>query len=342
MAFFSESRLIRKILLGFLGIIILCGALLVYLAYAPIPKVITYGMSFNSIYARELGLNPPDVLRALLEEMKIKHLRLAAHWTLVEPAPGMYDWTEIDTELSLANTYGADVIMGVGRRLPRWPECHVPEWARTLSWEDQKKEIRELITMTVTRYRDNSAIVYWQVENEPFLSVFAHEHCGDLDRDFLREEIELVRSLDPTRPILVTDSGNLGTWIGAFRSGDAFGTSVYVYFWNPELGKFKTILPAWAYRVKENALGLFFGDKKTFLIELSLEPWLLEPVTNVPLDVQYSRMNPDIFREIISYARDTRFDTQYLWGGEWWYWLRERNKPEMWNMGKELFERGSL
>ena len=38
---------------------------------------------------------------------------------------------------------GADVIFGVGRRLPRWPECHVPGWAIDMSWEDQKSEIKE-------------------------------------------------------------------------------------------------------------------------------------------------------------------------------------------------------
>ena len=92
-------------------------------------------------------------------------------------------------------------------------------------------------------------ITYWQVENEPYLGVFATEFCGALDEDFLKEEIALVRSLDPTRPILVTDSGNLGIWKEPYKLGDAFGTSVYVYFWNPELGQFKTILPPWFYRV---------------------------------------------------------------------------------------------
>src|SRR5690606_23749446 len=125
------------------------------------------------------------------------------------------------------------------------------------------------------------AVIYWQVENEPYLEVFAKEYCQELDEAFLLEEIELVRSIDPTRPILVTDSGNLGLWKNAYKHGDAFGTSVYVYFWNPELGQFETVLPPWFYRVKENLLKLLYGNKQTFLIELSLEPWLLEPVPKV-------------------------------------------------------------
>jgi hypothetical protein len=237
-----------------------------------------------------------------------------------------------------AEEAGAEVIFGVGRRLPRWPECHTPDWAQGLSWEEQKKEILALIETTVLRYKDSPAITYWQVENEPYLEVFAFEHCGELDEAFLQEEIDLVRRLDPSRPILLTDSGNLGTWVGAYRKGDAFGTSVYVYFWNPELGQFKTILPPWAYRVKENVVQLFFGEKETMLIELSLEPWLIQPVVDVPIDIQFERMNLEKMEEILAYAKDTRYERQYLWGAEWWYWLKKNGYPEMWERGREIFK----
>ncbi len=308
-----------------------------YLSYKPVPERITYGLSFNTIYARELGLNEREVFTAILDELKVRHLRLAAHWTLVEPERGVYDWSAIDYEVREASKRQADIVMGVGRRLPRWPECHVPEWAKELSWDEQKVEIRELLTETVNRYKNEPAVIYWQVENEPFLEVFAKDHCGELDTDFLKEEVELVRSLDPTRPILVTDSGNLGTWHGAYRAGDAFGTSVYVYFWNPELGQFKTVLPPSFYRLKEGIMELFFGEKKTFLIELSAEPWLLEPIVDVPLETQLGRMNPQKFEEILDYARETRYDTQYLWGAEWWYWLKGQGRGDMWEKGKEVY-----
>lgn len=308
-----------------------------YLTYKPIPEKITYGVSFNTLYARELGLDPREVFVAILDELKVRHFRLAAHWDMVEPEKDRFNWSENDFQLREAHKRGADVIFGVGRRLPRWPECHVPGWAKTLSWEEQKQEIRAYITETVTRYKDNPAIIYWQVENEPFLEVFATEHCGALDEEFLKEEIELVRSLDATRPILVTDSGNLGMWYGAYRAGDAFGTSVYVYFWNPELGQFKTLLPPWFYRAKEGVMRLVYGEKPTFLIELSAEPWLLEPITNVPIETQYSRMDIRKFEEILNYARETRYDKQYLWGAEWWYWLKKNGHVEMWEKGKEVF-----
>ncbi len=314
------------------------AVVLAVLSNKDIPERITYGMSFNTLYARELGLDWKETYDAILDDLRVKHLRLAAHWPMVEPSKDTYNFEELDYQIAKAQRSGATVILAVGRRLPRWPECHVPEWARDLPWDEQKEEIRSLIATVVNRYKDEPSIRYWQVENEPFLEVFATEHCGELDETFLKEEIELVRSLDPTRPVLVTDSGNLGLWAGAYRSGDVFGTSVYVHFWNPELGQFRTILPPWFYRVKDNLMALMYGETETMLIELSAEPWLLEPVTDVPVDVQFSRMDLEKFEDILEYAKATRFEKQYLWGAEWWYWLKQHDRPEFWDRGRILFD----
>ncbi len=319
------------------SILVLISGLLWFLAREAKPEKIQYGMSFNTIYARELGLNWRETYDAILTELNVRHLRLAAHWTLVEPTKDDYNFSELDYQVSQAEVAGIDIIMGVGRRLPRWPECHVPDWAKELSWAEQKQEILDYIKMVVERYRSSPAIIYWQVENEPYLEVFAKEHCGDLDETFLLKEIAFVKELDDSRTILLTDSGNLGLWTGAYRHGDVFGTSVYVYFWNPELGQFKTVLPAWFYRAKANLMALLHGQKETLLIELSVEPWLLEPIAATPLEVQYSRMDVAKFDEIIAYARDTRLERQYLWGAEWWYYLKIMGQPIMWQKGQEIF-----
>lgn len=323
--------------IGVVVLLLISSALLLWLAQKPAPDSITYGMSFNTPYARELGLDWQEVYDAFIDDLGVRHLRLAAHWPMVEPLRDTYNFEELDYQIRRAEEVGATVILAVGRRLPRWPECHIPNWVKGDSWEVQKGELRDYIKAVVERYKDSPAVMYWQVENEPYLTVFAYEYCGDLDEAFLEEEIALVRQLDSGRPILVTDSGNLGPWSGAYRNGDAFGTSVYVHFWNPELGQFKTILPPWFYRVKEKVMSLRYGEKPTFLIELSAEPWLLEPITEVDIETQYSRMDIDKFNDILEYAKATRFDTQYLWGGEWWYWLRNKGHPEMWERGKAVF-----
>ena len=330
----------RRVALWIGASILLVVLILVALAQKPTPERISYGISFNTLYAHELGLDSKLVYDAFLTELGVRRLRLAAHWPLIEPEQGQFDFSELDYQERRAREEGADVILAVGRRLPRWPECHVPEWAQGLSWEEQKGELRMYLTEVIERYRDEPHITYWQVENEPFLEVFAYEHCGALDEEFFQEELALVRTLDPTRPILTTDSGNIGTWYDAYRAGDAFGTSMYIYLWNPEIGPFRTFLPAATYRVKENLMRLLFGDKQTILIELSAEPWLVAPITDVSLETQFSRMDPAKFEEILTYAKHSRFERQYLWGGEWWYWLKLQGYPEMWERGRELFEVG--
>lgn len=329
---------IRKILFYVLIILGVCGGVLVLLSYEKKPEQVTYGMSFNTPYARELGLNWVEVYDAFLDDLGVRHLRLAAHWNMSEPTRDQMNYHELDYQIARAGEMGAEVILGVGRRLPRWPECHDPVWTKDLEREAYEEELLEYIERTVNRYKDNEHITHWQVENEPFLEIFAYEHCGDLDKDLLKREIALVRELDPDRPVLVTDSGNLGTWYEPYRLGDAFGSSVYLYFWNPELGQFRSIQPPAFYRIKRNVMELFFGTKPVYLIELSLEPWLVSSVTETPLEEQFERMNEEKFDEIIEYARDTRLNPQYLWGGEWWYWLKKvHGDTVMWEKGKELF-----
>ncbi len=328
---------LKRIIYTILILVIVVASVLWLLARKPVPETITYGMSFNTMYARELGLDWRETYDAILDELGVRHLRLAAHWPMIEPKKDVYNFEELDYQIKKAEEVGATVVLAVGRRLPRWPECHVPGWAKEKSWDDQKVELVDYITAVVTRYKESPAVTVWQVENEPYLSLFAFEHCGALDEVFLEQEIALVKSLDATRPVLITDSGNLGTWKGAYSRGDRFGTSVYVHFWNPELGQFRTFLPPWFYRVKENVVALVYGDKPTYLIELSAEPWLVAPVTAVPLDVQFTRMDVAKFNDILQYARDTRYENQYLWGAEWWYWLLLKNEPAMWERGKEVF-----
>jgi hypothetical protein len=317
--------------------VLIISSLLWWLARKPVPETISYGMSFNTMYARELGLDWKKTYDAILDELGVRKLRLAAHWPMIEPVQDIYNFDELDYQVKKAEEVGATVILAVGRRLPRWPECHVPDWAKETDWTLQKVELRDYITAVVTRYKDSPAVTMWQVENEPYLSLFAFEHCGALDEAFLQEEIDLVKSLDATRLVLVTDSGNLGTWFDPYSKGDAFGTSVYVHFWNPELGQFRTFLPPWFYRAKERVVELRYGVKPTYLIELSAEPWLVAPVTEVDLATQFTRMDVAKFNDILDYAKATRYDMQYLWGAEWWYWLLLKDEPAMWERGKELF-----
>lgn len=335
MRILKRGIFIILIALGVIGVVLNGLALMI-----SEPERTTYGATFATPYARDLGLDWRKVYDEMFTELGVRHVRLAAHWPMVEPHDDAFNFTELDHQLRRAKEADADVILSVGRRLPRWPECHDPQWVEGLSKEQQREERLEYVRAVVERYRDEPHITHWQVENEPYLVVFARKHCGELDEQFFKREIELVRELDTNTPILLTDSGNLGTWWRPYRLGDAFGTSVYKYFWHPEVGTFESVLPPEWYRAKLATMQLLFGKKPAFLIELAAEPWLPNPITEVPLDVQLERMNPERFDEMIQFAKDTHLSQQYLWGVEWWYWLKERHgDPRLWERAKELFSR---
>jgi hypothetical protein len=49
-------------------------------------------------------------------------------------------------------------------------------------------------------------------------------------------------------------------------------------------------------------------------------------------------MNPEHLRENLAFVQRTGFDEAYLWGVEWWYWLKEtQGEPSMWEEGKKAF-----
>ena len=329
--------IIKKILKIFFCVALIFFAVFFALSFRSDPEHISYGVTFSKPYSDYLGLQSKEVFISILDDLKIRKFRLVAYWSEVEKTRGTFNFADVDFEVREAQMRGAKVILSVGRRLPRWPECHIPTWAKDIPWEDQKKEILAYITETVTHFRTYENITYWQVENEPYLSVFAKENCGNLDEDFLLEEIALVKKLDPTRPVLVTDSGNLGLWSGAWRAGDTFGTSVYMYLWNPTIGEIKSIYTPSFYKVKTNLMSLLYGAKKSFLIELSLEPWLIEPITNVPIETQIDKMSMPKFDEILNFAKKTGFDEQYLWGIEWWYFMKNKGHPEYLERAKRIF-----
>ena len=49
-------------------------------------------------------------------------------------------------------------------------------------------------------------------------------------------------------------------------------------------------------------------------------------------------MGVDKFKEMINFASQTGFEKQYLWGAEWWYWLKKQGLSKHWEVARELFK----
>ncbi|MEK7566947.1 MAG: EamA family transporter [Patescibacteria group bacterium] len=299
-------------------------------------REIKWGITFSQKFSEMLGLDWRENYGAILNELKPARVRLIAYWDKIEPEDNKFDFNDLDWQMDLAAKNKVGVILAVGRKLPRWPECHAPEWAKNPESGIWNPELLEYIKETVNRYKNHPALLYWQAENEPFLPF---GECPAFDKEFLDKEIALVKSLDSAHPIIITDSGELGLWYRAAKRGDVFGTTMYRRVHNEYLGYVDYHLPPQFFWAKQKLTRWFVGDsaKKYVVIELAAEPWLPKQLYETSTEEQFKHFDLDFFKNTIDYAKATGFDEYYLWGAEWWYWLKtKQSHPEFWDYAKTI------
>jgi hypothetical protein len=294
-----------------------------------------WGINFSQTHAQYLGFDWKVMYLDILNDLKPKKIRLAAYWENLEREPDLWYFQDVDEMIVEADKRGIEVILAVGHKLPRWPECHHPSWYKSLSEQEKKDRQLNMVRMAVEHYRQHQAIKYWQVENEALFG-FGPD-CPKIDKELLAQEIEIVRSLD-NRPIILTDSGELGRWVptGKFNP-DIFGTTMYRVVHNPKIGYFQYPLPPAFFRIKAGILKTFTDVERIKGVELQAEPWFSDDVHRTDLNTQYSLMNPEILNDYVGYARRTGLEDHYFWGVEWWYWLaHKQNDWGMWDAGKKV------
>lgn len=295
-----------------------------------------YGVTFSKKQASNLSLDWRELYKNILDDLGARRLRLPAYWNEIEATSSEYFWADLDWQIDEAAKAGAEVILAVGGRLPRWPECHFPDWAKDLPKEEREQKILKYIEAVILRYLGRENIIAWQVENEPFLSHFGE--CPKLDKSFLDKEIALVKKYDD-RPIVVSDSGELSVWVPAARRADIFGTTMYRDTYSAHLKRYihYPITPGF-FRLKKNIASLFARPKKWIVIELQAEPWTPMAYHLATKKERDRTMNLQKFREILEFSRQAGFREFYLWGVEWWYWEKTVNgDSDPWNEAKKLF-----
>ena len=179
-----------------------------------------FGITFSTKFSEELGLNWREVYLATLDDLKVKEIRLPIYWDQIEKERGVYDFSDYDYIISEGERRGVRFIANIGWRLPRWPECHAPDWASKKSLEATQAYALEMLAAVVDHYKDNQSIVVWQLENEPFFDAFGV--CPPSDEDFFKQELALVKAKD-ARPVMVSATGELSFWNKEVKYADIFG-----------------------------------------------------------------------------------------------------------------------
>ncbi len=305
------------------------------------------GASFIPDYAESFGLSPHDTLQAMLEPssqggLGLKQVRLVSYWSDIEKSPGIYDFSELDSEFALASHYGAKVSLSIGLRQPRWPECHPPTWLDVQSnnestWEPQ---LFQFMKTVINRYQHNPALHDYELENEYFMKVFGT--CTDFSRQRLVDEFNLVKATDPHHTVIISRSDN---WIGipvGQPTPDEFAISIYKRVWDATFTHryFEYPLPPWFYAALAGSEELVSG-RDMIVHELQAEPWTPKGllITQTSVKEQYKSMSPQRLKDRIKYAEDTGMRTVDLWGAEWWYWMKvKQNSPDIWNVVRQAVQ----
>ncbi|MBY0310361.1 cellulase family glycosylhydrolase [Patescibacteria group bacterium] len=304
-------------------------------------KDTTWGVNYSESQAVYLGLDPKETYSAIIHDLGARHIKIHLNWNATEKERGAFDLSSLDWQVAEAERNRVQLILVIGMKTGRWPECHTPEWFTSVPAAERDAEIIRYVRTIVERYKDSGAVQYWQIENEPFLEFGT---CPDWyyedNRERVRAEIAAVRAIDPAREVIVSESGELSDWTDAAGMADIVGVTMYRSAWNDTVETFGinpySFLTPSFYALKAEVIRRVY-NKPVISIELQAEPWTSLPLAESSLEVQALSMNPQLFEENIEFARQAGLGTYYFWGAEWWYWMKTTHEdPAIWDSARAL------
>jgi len=344
------------------------------------PRPQRFGATFSQIKTQYMGLDYRDAFREVLT-LDLDFIRLGAYWSEIEPEKGeIAHFEKLDWLIDEAAKQGrAEVILTVGMKAPVYPEFHFPPWVLeeillpkvgVVSQDPRLREyVLRFVRAVVERYGAADVVKYIQVENEPFDPVlYDYQTYRLLGEEFLREEIEMVRAVDPRkRPILLNlfvetsplttilanvESSPLyrlvaGSPVGrrerldAIELADIVGYDVYAAVgWDFLGGRF--YIRPWR-RADYNNLVVWrqraeSAGKRAYIMEAQAEPW--EPGSAVHIKQrEYPSFNPEAMVKFVDRLVELGYRDVCFWGVEHWLWHRRAGHPEWWDTGLNIMSR---
>jgi hypothetical protein len=312
-------------------------------------KPFVLGTSFIPAYAQSLGVDPKQTLDALIKDVHVRNFRLVSYWDEMEPAPGTYDFSSLDWQFKDIEDAHGQVTLSLGLRQPRYPECHMPDWARKESPDVWKAQLNDFISQVVNRYKDSPALRSYQVENEFFLKGFGicETIPGALDRSRLVNEFNLVKKLDSKHTVIINRSNNALGWPVGDPQPDEFGISIYKRVWDQGFHTHRYLeypFPAWYYGFVAGWQKIFTG-KDMIIHELQAESWgpngkQLQDISATEGD---KSLDAKRLEGRVKFAQGTGMHEAYLWGSEYWYFrMVVQHDPSLWNVAKDMFSRADF
>jgi hypothetical protein len=295
------------------------------------------GISFNPHRAAEMGLDYRSAF-IRLEALHFRVIRLSAYWDQIDQEGyGQLDWL-----MSEAQRSGQPIVLAVGMKGLGWPEFYIPASAMPAAGLSQGQDaasdasLRDatlaFVNDTVLRYRDNSTLIAWQVENEPFNRAGPQRLW--IDAAFLRDEITSMHLLDGHhRPLIVNAFSHFNLILDQADSaerdglsllgkGDVLGLDVYTaigyrFLGHDNMSHADADWPDRLAKVRELARS---QGKQAWITEAQAEPW----ETGANSDINPKSTSPQAIRAMFANLKDAGFNTVLFWGAEYWLWQADR------------------
>ncbi len=306
------------------------------------------GISFSPRRAADQGLDYRTAFTRL-EALHFRVIRLSAYWDEIDQ--GGYD--QLDWLLSEGRRAGQPVALTVGMKGLGWPEFFIPSSLMPPGGLKQGQDVAldsslrdaalTFVSETVLRYRDNPALVAWQIENEPFNRAGPQRLW--LDAAFLRDEVRSVRRLDGahSRPLIVNafshfnllfdqasarQGFDLRQWLGfeadsaerdslsLLGKGDVLGLDVYTAIGYQFLGQdhMSRADGDWPERLAKVRDLAHRQGKQAWITEAQAEPWESGPNSHG----EPKSTSPQAIRSLFANLKEAGFGTVLFWGAEYW------------------------
>ncbi len=284
-----------------------------------------FGVTFSLKQCRSFKLGGPETVDWLIHEAGFRRFRIMSYWNEHEKKQDQFDFAPLDWQLARVAQAGGVVTLCLGARQPRWPENHWPDWAWKLEPAARSEALLTYVETVVERYKNQDVIISYQLENEALLEDFGVR--SDVDRTRLKDEYDLIKRLDPGRPVVMTTSTSWGIPVRQ-PIPDIVGFSFYHTLYRKGAYHHSLMYP-WVHRLRKLAIRLLH-DRPVFIHELQLEPWGPTAIWKMNTEEQAKSMNPHQIQENIKLAKAINGRPIDLWGGEWWYWRLLQGDDSIW------------
>jgi hypothetical protein len=294
-----------------------------------------FGATFSTKQAEHLNLDAEDALVKILHQLDLDVIRLCGYWDLIEPQQGIYRYKWLDRLINICEQSCTKVVLAIGRKVPRWPEFHEPDWFHQLGPENQNQVHKKIIRNLINKYQHKEIVEAFQIENEPFFNF------GDKKSDYDQDQIKrMIRKFtEKTEKAIITTSPiHKFSLITERFATKKIGLNYYATTYNQPMSRYLSFSwPYWFYLFRNKLLGWIDSDLELFIAELQAEPW--GPDSSVIYDeTEWKKsITPEKIKENFNKMERAGYKEIWFWGVEWWlYQQKYHQNSDFLRIGKSI------